>query len=419
MLLILLLLAHFDSIPPLPELINSDFREPDFWNVRTGDTLLIDAYAGQLLGFNADLHHQGIMIVGQYNQRNEWDSTRIGNFKLSCPISWPRFWIAPRLKGNLLTRHEEYGLISPGTQFTLFTPSLVADGAIDWNRWRLENETVHEAVGNLLFTFDRIAYMPQLEMNSIYTQHRLKSSLHTQVHVGNFHLKTGSLINAGFPSPTLSISYSKPWINVVTRFGSGVQHRTLGSVFKPQLPIRYPASIPAETLSIRSDVILELNFVGQYLELGASYKGWLCRLNVGEDFLISQTNSVRETNLSVSLRNTWRIKEIFFSNRMCASYNHSDSSIAFLPDHAINDTLTVQIGIIEMSANTRYESRRDGVTKALPAYYILNTTAGIRISAIKFYFEIANLTNKKSEIYDDYYLIGRKYAGGIQVNQRL
>lgn len=419
MLLILMLLAHFDSIPPLPELRNSDFPEPDFWHVRTGDTLLIEAYAGQLFGFNADLHHQGLTIVGQYSQRNEWDSTRIGSITLSCPISWPRFWIAPRIKGNLLTRHEEYNLISPGAQFTLFTPSLVAEGAMDWNRWRLEDETVHEAIGNLLFTFDRIAHMPQLEMNSIYTQRRLKSSFHTQVHVGNFHLKAGSLINAGFPSPIVSISYSKLWINVVTRFSSGVQHRTLESVFKPQLPIRYPAGIPTETLSIRSDVILEFNFIGQHLEFGASYKEWLCRLNVGEDFMISQANRVKETNLSVSLRNTWRIKELLFSNRLCASYNHSDSSIAFLPEHTINDTLTVHIGMIEMSANARYESLRDGVTKALPSYYILNTTAGIRISAIKFYLEIANLTNRKSEIYDGYYLIGRKYAGGIKVNQRL
>jgi hypothetical protein len=419
MMLILILLAHFDSIPPLPELTGSEFPEPIFWSMQADDMLRINAYAGQFFGLNTDVRHQGLTVTGQYSRRNEWDSARAGNATLSYPISWPRFWMAPRLKGNLLKRDDEYACISPGTEFTLFTPSLVAAGALDWNRWRLNDETVYEAVGSLIFTFDRITYMPQLEMSGIYTQRRIKSSLHTQVHVGNFHLKIGSLVNTGFPSPKLSISYSEPWINIVTGFGSGIQHRTLESIFTPQLPLRYPVGVPAETLSVISDLYLEFNFVGQYVKLGASYKEWLCRLNVGDDFMVSQTKSVKETNLSISVRNTWKVKELHLSNKLRVSYNASDSALVFLPDHAIADTLTMRIGMIEMSADARYESRRDGIAKPLPAYYTLNTTAGIRISAIKFYIAVANLTNRKSEIYDDYHLIGRKYAGGIEMNQRL
>ncbi|MDH4210678.1 MAG: hypothetical protein OEV79_04450 [candidate division WOR-3 bacterium] len=419
MILVVLLLATYDSLPPLPDLSKSDFPEPQLLSVQTSDTLRFNGYAGHFFGAGVDLCLWNLSLDAAYSRTNEWDTADIGSASLSYAMFGPTIWLKPRLRADLVTRDEEYKNISPGFEFNLFSRSLVTSGALDYNHWELNNETVREASGRILFTFDRLSYIPQFEMTGVYTGQRIKPSLYTQVNVGNFHLKLGSLVNRSFPSPRLSITYATPYLNISTGFNSGVQHSTLISLFDPHLPVRYPTSLPAETLSLAADIILEIKFLNHHFSLSGSYKEWLCRLDIGSDYLISQTLDVQESNLSLSARNVIPLRLIQFSNWLHIAYNTSDSALAFSPDYSVTDTLTITIGIIELSVDARFISERSGLEKSLPAYSTVNTTFGLKLSFAKFYAAINNVTDNTSEIYDNYFMTGRQYAGGIEINRRL
>ncbi len=419
MILVVLLLANYDSLPPLPDLSRSDFSEPALLSMQSANTLRLNGFAGHFFGADMDLYLQNLSLEGAYSRTDEWGTADIGSASLSYAIFGPNVWLKPRLRADLATRDEEYKNISPGFEFNLFSRSLVTTGALDYNHWELNNETVREASGRVLFTFDRLSYMPQFEMTSVYTGQRIKPSLHTQVNVGNFHLRLGSLVNRSFPSPRLSINYATSYFNISTGFNSGVQHSTIISLFDPHVPVRYPTSIPAETLSLAADIMLEFKVLNHHFRLSGSYKEWLCRLDIDSDYMISQIHGVHESNLSLSARNVIPLRLIQFSNWLHLAYNTSDSALAFRPDYSVTDTLTVNIGIIELSADVRFISERNGLEKSLPAYYIINTTFGLKLSFAKLYMAINNVTDNTSEIYDNYFMTGRQYAGGIEINRRL
>ncbi|MGD8979168.1 MAG: hypothetical protein PVH23_03740, partial [candidate division WOR-3 bacterium] len=58
-----------------------------------------------------------------------------------------------------------------------------------------------------------------------------------------------------------------------------------------------------------------------------------------------------------------------------------------------------------------------GVGKSFGRYYVLGAQAGFRVKFLKLYLVVHNITNEESEIYDDYLLTGRKYAGGLEIKQ--
>jgi hypothetical protein len=419
MILVVLLLATYDSLPPLPDLSKSDFPEPQLLSVQTSDTLRFNGYAGHFFGADVDLCLLNLSLDAAYSRTNEWDTADIGSASLSYAMFGPNIWLKPRLRADLLTREEDYRNISPGFEFSLFSRSLVTAGALDYNHWTLNNETVREGSGRVLFTFDRLSYIPQFEMSGVYTGQRIKPSLHTQINVANFHLRLGSLVNRSFPSPRLSIIYATPHFNISTGFNSGVQHSTLISLFDPHLPVRYPTGFPAETLSLAADLTLEIKLPNHHFRLSGSYKEWLCRLDIGGDYMISQILDVQESNLNLSARNVIPLRLIQLSNWLHITYNTSDSALAFSPDYSITDTLTITIGIFEVSADARFISERSGLEKSLQSYYAVNTTFGLKLSFAKCYVAINNVTDNTSEIYDNYYMTGRQYAGGIEINRRL
>ena len=419
MILLCLLLAAYDSLPPLPDLARSEFPEPGILQPQTAYGVRFGGYAGQFFGADVDLSLQNLSLAATYSRINEWDTTDMGSASLSYGIFSPGIRLRPRLKIDLVEREERYYDISPGIGFDLLSRSLVTRGEFDYNHWNLNDEIVREASGRILLTFDRLSYMPQIELSGVYTGHKAKPSLQTQVNVGNFHLKLGSLVDQGFPSPRLSIAYATPGVNISTGFSSGVQHSTLISFFDPNLPIIYPTSLPAETLSLAADVSFEVKIPNHHFRISGSYKEWLNRTDIGSGYMISQTQDIKESNLRLTARNTLRIKDIRFSNLLHVAYSNSDSALTFTPDYSVTDTLIATFGIVELSTDTRFLSERSGLEKSLPAYYTVNTSLGLRISFAKLYLAINNLTDNRSEIYDNYFLTGRQYAGGIVINQRL
>lgn len=418
-MLIILVLSTYDSLPPLPDLSKSSFPEPELLSMQSDDAIRFIGYAGQFLGADIEFYFRNLSVDAAYTRSNEWDSTDIAGASLSYAIFPRNIWIKPSIAVDVVERGDEYRNISPGIEYKVFLHSLVAAGALEYNHWQLNDETVREASGRVLFTFDRLSYTPQFEINGIYSGQRVRPSLRTQVNVGNFHLWLGSLVNSGFPSPRMSITYAVPCFNISTGFTSGIQYCTLMSIFDPNLPFRYPTSVPAETLSLAADVAFEVKFTNHHFRLSGSYKEWLSRLEIGNDYMPTQIFDVQESNLEFSTRNIVRFETIRISNWLQLTYNTSDSALAFLPDYSVADTMAVAVGKVELSADARFISKRAGLEKSLPSYYTINTTLGLRLSFVKLYVAINNITDDKSEIYDTYFMTGRKYAVGVVLDHRL
>jgi len=417
--LYLLLLFGYDSLPPLPDLSKISLPEPVLWIQPAERGLLINGYAGQFYGGDLDLDLNTLRARGQFTRNNEWDSTDIGSAQVTAAVTLPRLWLKPNLNAQLLRRRDDYTQITPGLGFAIFTSPVVAAGMFDYSHWIINNETSSEATGEISFIFDRITYFPSMIVRGIYTGRKLKPSLFAQLHISGFHLEFGSPIRTGFPSPILNITYSDLWIEATAGVQTGVKHNTLGEYFKPELPIRYRIDIPAETIRVVVDLGITLNIRNQSFTVGGTYKEWLYRLNIGEDYEISPTRDIKETNLKMCARNNLCFGRIDVRNALHVQYNTNDSAITFLPDIGIIDTFELGVGSLELSADFRYLSQRSGTGKSLPRHYIINTKAGLRLHFLKLYFTVHNITDEKSQVYDDYFYTGRQYAGGLEIKHPL
>jgi hypothetical protein len=416
-MLYLLFLFGYDSLPPLPDLSKINLPEPVLWIQPARRGLLLDSYAGQFYGAGIDLDLHAFRARGQFMRDNEWDSTDMGSAQINAKITLPRIWIEPHFDVMLLRRRDDYTRLTPGLGLAIFTSPVVMTGTFDYHHWLKNNEPSSEATGDLSFIFDRMTFFPSMTVRGIYTGKRLKPSLFAKLHIGSFRLELGSPVRTGFPSPVLCITYADPWIEAAAGVQTGVKHNTLVQYFKPELPTKYGIDIPSETTKVVLDLGITLRIRDHSFTVGGAYKEWLYRLTIGEDYETSTMRDVKETNLRMCARNSLRFGLIDLDNSLVVQYNTSDSAITFLPDIGIIDTFALGIGGLELSAEFRYLSQRNGVGKSLPHCYILNTQVGFRLYFAKLYFAVHNITDEKSEIYDDYFFTGRQYAGGLEIKQ--
>jgi hypothetical protein len=419
MLFIILLITVYDSMPPLPDLAESEFPEPALWVEPLPSSLCINGFAGQFSGVAVDLGISSFSLEGNIIRENKWDSTDMGNASLSYSISLPRLWIQPQLHALSFKRDRLYQKINPRLGLRILAPSFIIGGSFDFTRWLVENETVHETTGDIFLGLDRLSFVPQLALTGIYTDRLLKPGISAQLNIGYFHLKFGSVLRAGFPSPDISITYAEPWVRISTNVRTGVRYNTLTTLFDPELPVEYPTIVEAETLGLAADLMFEFSVREQKFRVGSSYKEWVYRLNIDDYYLISGMRDVQEINLTISAQNQLDLGKFQILNKLHFSYNKSDSTIVFLPGYAINDTFSMNIGIFELTGDIKRFSRRSGIGEDLPVYYRINTAAGLKLLFLKLYVAIDNITDNTSEIYDNYFLTGRKYAAGIEFEKKL
>lgn len=417
MMLYLLLLLGYDSLPPLPDLSKVNLREPLLWVQPQERSLYLNGYLGQHGGAAVDLDLNTFRAHGVFTRLDDWDETDMGSAEIAARIALPRIWLEPQCNVRYSSRDDRYTQISPGLGMTVFTKPVVATGRFTYSRWLINDAEESEASGEMVFIFDRIDYLPSLVMRGIYTEEQLKPSIYMALHIYGVHVELGSPVVTGFPSPRAEISYSDPRIKTKAAVQTGVKHNTLDTYFQPELPTRYRIEVPAETINVAIDLGVSLNLGNQVFTVGGAYKEWLHRLNISENFEISTTKDVRETNLTLSAHNNLCFGNIDLRNALDVQYNRSDSVIAFLPDFGITDTFSIRIGGLELCTDLLYRSQRDGVSKSLARYYTLGVQAGFRVKFLKLYMLVHNITDEQSEIYDDYFLTGRRYAGGLEIKQ--
>ncbi|UCF70039.1 MAG: hypothetical protein JSW49_07500 [candidate division WOR-3 bacterium] len=417
--MIFLLITNHDSLPPLPDLARSEFPEPEFWIDPSPDRLRLEGFAGQYYGAEIDLSVDNMSLRGGYTREDRWSITKIGSASLGYSLFLPALVVRPKTKALYLERDRRYYMINPTLDFRFLTPSLIVGGKCDYTRWSISDTPVHETEGEIFLALDRLRFIPQLTLAALYTDENLKPNATAQLHIGNFHLKLGSPLKAGFPSPNIGLRYTEPWVNLSANVTTGVQYNTLGTIFVTELPIDYPVTVAAETLSWATDVRFVVKTHKQEFRLGSSYKEWIYRLNVTDLYALSGIREATEINLTVSARNRLTLKDVDIINYLHLSYNASDSTITFMPDYELSDTLVMKIGIFEVTGDVQHVSKRSGIGKKLQSYYSVGASTGLKWWLLKFYVAVANITNNKSEIYDDYFLTGRKYAAGIEFNKKL
>jgi hypothetical protein len=341
----------------------------------------------------------------------------MGSALISYAIILPRLWIKPALRARILERQGDYKQITPGLEFTLFTPLLVATGMLEYSHWLINDDNSREANGEVSLILDRVTFTPRMTISGIYTGSQLKPSLFAQLDIHKFHLNLGSPIRTGFPSPYLSVRFSEPWINVIADVQTGVKYNTLAQYFKPEIPINYTIDIPTETLKVALSLNLGFNIREQSFTMGGSYEEWLYRLNIGENYDVAPIREIEEIKFEMCAKNIVRLDDVDLTNTMHLQYVKNDNKMTFLPDIAVHDTLELGVGLLELSTDFCYVSQREGINKTLPRYYMINAAAGLRFSFFKIFFTAHNITDENSEIYDGYYFVGRQYSGGIEIRQ--
>jgi hypothetical protein len=416
-MLYLLLLLGYDSLPPLPDLSKITLPEPVMWIEPHDRTLLVSGYTGQYSGAKLDLDLHSFRTRGHFTRLEDWDETDTGDAEITANVILPNIWLEPQCTARYLRRDDRYTQIKPELGMTIFTKPVVATGRFAYSHWLINEETEAEALGEMKLIFDRIDYLPSLVMRGIYTDEELKPSLYAQLHISGFHVELGTPVVSGFPSPRVEIAYSDPLIKVKVAVASGVKHNTLDAYFQPELPTKYGIGIPAETVKVTVDLGVSLCFGDHVFTVGGIYGNWLHRLNISEDYEVIATKDVRETNLTLSTQNVLCLGSMDLRNALDVRYNISDSAIAFLPDYSIIDTLTVILGGLELATDLQYFSQRSGVSKSLARYYTFGLQAGYRVKFLKVFFNVHNINDEKPEVFDGYFLAGRKYAGGLEINQ--
>jgi hypothetical protein len=259
--------------------------------------------------------------------------------------------------------------------------------------------------------------MPQLTISGIYTEERLKPELSAQIHIHRFHFMLGSAIIREPLSPHIAISYRALRTEVSTDIKAGVQHRTLRQYFDPEIPIKYSAELPSDTLRIGINLGLRIRMNDHIITLEGSYNDWLSRINTGPDFMISSAHDVAGINIGLVMQNHFHFGILKLYHTLHVIYDHIDRVIVFVPDYCVSDTLGMMLGRFELSDDVHYTSERSGLEKTLPGYGTINIMAGVRLSFLKFYLTLKNITDTKSELYDGYFLKGRQYTGGLAISQ--
>ncbi len=416
-MIIVLLLLNSGSFPPLPDISNIFLPEPVLWIQPDERGFLLNAYAGEFYGAGLDLDLNTFRARGQFVRENEWDSTELGIAQAAAKFTLPRLWIEPNFTFQRLRRLDEYTRLAPALDLTIFTSRIVTHGVFEYSHWLINSETSREATGTVSLTFDRMTTCPIITLHGIYSEENVKPSLVGRLHFGAFRLELGSAIVTSFPSPILHITYANPMIHATAGFRSGIKHSTLADYLDPELPVRYETPIPAETIRVSANLDLTLRIKDQSIAVSGAYKEWLARLNIIGDFAVSLMREIKETNLALRAHNKIRLGQFNLYNVLHLQYTDSDSALTFLPDISVTDTLGLTMGGLELSAGVRYFSERTGTSKTLPRQLLVNTQAGFRFYFMKVYFLIQNISDERSEIYDDRFLTGRQYAAGLEIKQ--
>ncbi len=417
MLIPLLFLLAYDSLPPLPDLSQVMFPEPPLWIREQENHVMFNGFAGDFYGGSGDVDIQNFHFDAQYARTVDWDSTESGSAALSYALPLSHLMLHPQLTGHYVHRDQEYARLTPQLALSSTLPwaILLADMRADF--WLIDDVSSREGLFNAEMIFDKVNYLPHVDFTLLATEKRYRPALAAKIHVRHFHLALGSPLDEDFFSPELTIQYREPKIRIETMFRSGVVYRSLSAYYDPTTPVRYTVPVPDESLTLGAHMTATLDLYDHLISFSSSYENWNAHLVPADNFVLRHMRDVQKVRLYAMFKNTFSTKRVELQNRFHICYTWADSIIPLLGTYTIRDTFDCAIRPVQFSYEFQYVSEQTGVTgQKLPAVLLLNSQIGVRYAFTTFFVSVHNLTDEKKQMYDGYYLAGRQYAGGIELH---
>ena len=411
-------LLSYDSLPPLPDLSKITYPEPELWIEPVDNYLILQGYTKDFYGGKFVIQLGRLYVSTQYEQKNEWDSTKFGSIRTDYSIPLPHLWLKPAINGYFVKRNDEYRLLIPSLNFSSTVPWMIVFGEFKYDLWQINQRNYAEQEGKIDIIFDQTDYMPHFEIAEFYTDNQLKPEVKTKLHIRNFHVSFGTPILHGFFSPGLEIQYLDPKIKIETKFKSGSVYKTLNQYFNPETPIKYGTSVPEESLRIGFGFDFKLELFKHFFNFSGCYNNWYARLITGNNYELTKVHDVQEANLSLFLKNNFEYRFLNLKNSFSTQYNWSDTSIPFLAKYDIRDTISIDFGAVEIASDLHYLRKRSGINKKLPGIAVLSPFFGLKYRFLKLFLIFYNITNEKAEIFDDYHISDRQYALGLEINYK-
>jgi hypothetical protein len=413
MALFFIILICSESLPPIPDLSQVLFPEPQLWSPAPQRYLGINAYGGQYFGGDIGLSLNNFDLSLQCDMREDWDSIITAKGGLSYFVSFPGFFLVPEVSGFYHRINDEYIFLKPGIRTTIELPKAYLLSDINGQIWQINTINYQEYSASIDLIFDRVIYTPHFSITGIYSGQKIEPVISSKLHINRIHLSVGSLLSRSFPSPIFHIQYMKPNMRIGAEFRSGAVPKTLEQDFDFTLPLEYRISIPTESLktSIKLDCRLDLHDHG--IMWGITYNSWYEKLVPSQGFVITSMENIEEIRCCFSLNNRFAAGNMSVRNSLHIAYTWFDSTIALIPRHAIYDTLTIELGPIELSAETKQYSTRSGTIYNLPALFVLTPALRLHYKQLSVFGLVNNVTDERSEIFDGYFLKGRQYAAGL------
>lgn len=405
-----------DSLPPLPDLSQVIFPEPPLWIRKQENHVMFNGFAGDFYGGSSDVDIQNLHFDAQYVRMVDWDSTESGSAALSYALPLPHLVLHPQLIAHYTNRDQEY---------VRFTPQLALSSTLPWailfcdvrgDFWQIDDVSSREGILNAEMIFDKVNYLPHFDFALLATEERYRPALAAKIHVRHFHLALGSPLDENFFSPELTIQYREPKMRIETMFRSGVVYRPLSAYYSPAMPIRYTIPVPDESLAVSAHITATLDLYDHVISFSSSYENWNAHLIPADNFALRHMRDVQKVRLHAMFKNTFSTQRVELQNRFHTCYTWADSIIPFLGTYTIGDTLNCTIRPFQFSNEFQFIGERSGMTgQELPAVVLLNSRLGIQYAFTTFFVSVRNLTDEKKAMYDGYYLAGRQYAGGIEL----
>ena len=413
---LLFFLITVDSLPPLPDLAQIVFPEPPLWIRKQEHRVMLTGFAGDFWGGSSDVDIENFHFDAQYARTVDWDSLESGSAAVSYALPLPHLLLHPQFTAHYANRNYEYTRFSPQLELSSTLPWSILLGNVRGDFWLIDGVSFQEGIFNAEMIFDKVNYLPHVDFTLLATEAQYRPALAAKIHVRHFHLALGSPLNDDFFSPELTIQYREPELKIETAFRSGVVYQPLSAYYDPTTPVRYSTPVPDESLAIGAHVTATLDLYDHVLAFSSAYENWDSHLVPTDNFMLRHMNNVQKVRVSTMVRNTFTAESFELQNRFHGCYTWTDSLVPLLQKYTIADTLACTVQPFQLYNEFQYVGERTGVTgQKLGAIVLVNARLGIQYACTTFFVSVSNLTNETREMYDGYYLAGRQYAGGIEL----
>lgn len=414
MVLLIFFLIRVDSLPPIPDLSQVLFPEPHLWFEPSPKHLELGLYGGQYFGGLCDVAYKDMTFSLYYDDREDWDSIISTHGQTDYVISLPHLYMKPTIGGFYHKQNDEYRFLNPNLSLRTEVPWAFISSTISTELWQINRINYQEYTASADIIFDRIIYMPHFLINGIYSGKKLIPTITGKLHINKIHLSIGSLISKSFPSPMFNIQYLNPTLKIGARLMNGTVVQTLKQKFEPMLPLQYRISIPTESLKTSIVLDCKLDFYNHVIMCSAYYNSWYEKNVPEQGFIISSKKDVEEFKFHIALINNFKSKGMHIKNSLSITYTWLDSTIAFIPRHAVYDTINIGMGPIEITTAVVQYASRNGIIHDLPSMFLISPKFGYHFKRFTLFLKIHNATDEKEEIFDGYFLNGRQYAAGLK-----